>query len=161
MPWLVRPFRIPGIAARMALYGLPPGSLEIEIPEADLIRNPGLGRDLSAQLREVGVALSIDEFGKGISDLSFLRQLSVRQVRLSKAAVHDIAAEGNGSQLAKTLIDIGHNLELAVIGEAVETEAQVEFLRSHGCDQLQGQWFSEPLAADAARRMLDQRYHAQ
>jgi diguanylate cyclase (GGDEF)-like protein/PAS domain S-box-containing protein len=152
---------IPGLAARMARYGLPPGSLEIEIPEADLIRNPGLGRDLSAQLREVGVALSLDEFGKGISDLSFLRQLSVRQVKLSKAAVHDIAHEGNGSRLAKTLIDIGHNLELAVVGEAVETEAQVEFLRSHGCDQLQGQWFSEPLAPDAVRKMLDQRYHAQ
>ncbi len=152
---------IPGLAERMERYGLPPGSLEIDIPEADLIRNPGLGRDLSAQLREVGVALSLDEFGKGISDLSFLRQLSVRQVKLSKAAVHDIAGEGNGSQLAKTLIDIGHNLELAVVGEAVETEAQVEFLRSHGCDQLQGQWFSEPLAPEAVRKMLDQRYHAQ
>jgi len=151
---------IPGVAARMARYGLPPGSLEIEIPEADLIRNPGLGRDLSAQLREAGVALSIDEFGKGISDLSFLRQLSVRQVKLSKAAVHDIAGSGAGSRLAKTLIDIGHNLELAVVGEAVETEAQVEFLRSHGCDQLQGQWFSEPLPADQVRQMLDQRYHA-
>ncbi len=152
---------IPGIAARMARFGLPPGSLEIEIPEADLIRNPGLGRDLSAQLREVGVALSIDEFGRGISDLSFLRQLSVRQVKLSKAAVHDIAREGSGSKMAKTLIDISHNLEMAVVGEAVETEAQVEFLRQHGCDQLQGQWFSEPLAPDAVRKMLDQRYHAQ
>ncbi|MCC2956510.1 EAL domain-containing protein [Massilia sp. IC2-477] len=152
---------IPGIAARMQHYNLPPGSLEIEIPEADLIRNPGLGRDLSAQLRECGVALSLDEFGKGISDISFLRQLSVRQVKLSKAAVHDITREGSDNRLAKTLIDIGHNLELAVVGEAVETEAQVEFLRSHGCDQLQGQWFSEPLAPDAVREMLGQRYHAQ
>lgn len=151
---------IPGLAARMQRYGLPPGSLEIEIPEADLIRNPGLGRDLSAQLREVGVALSLDEFGKGISDLSFLRQLSVRQVKLSKAAVHAIATESGRKCLAKTLIDIGHNLDLAVVGEAVETEEQVEFLRSHGCDQLQGQWFSEPLPAEAVREMLDQRYHA-
>jgi diguanylate cyclase (GGDEF)-like protein/PAS domain S-box-containing protein len=151
---------IAGLSARMTRHGLPPGSLEIEIPEADLIRNPGLGRDLSSQLREAGVALSLDEFGKGISDLNFLQQLSVRQVKLSKAAVRDITRDGRGS-LAKTLIDIGHNLELAVVGEAVENEAQVEFLKSHGCDQLQGQWFSEPLAADAVHRMLDQRYHAQ
>lgn len=155
---------IPGLAERMGRYALPPGSLEIEIPEADLIRNPGLGRDLSAQLREVGVALSLDEFGKGISDLSFLRQLSVRQVKLSKAAVHEIAREGDGdgsgSRLAKTLIDIGHNLDLAVVGEAVETEAQVEFLRSHGCDQLQGQWFSEPLLPEAVRELLGQRHQA-
>ncbi|MFC0252778.1 sensor domain-containing protein [Massilia consociata] len=154
---------IAGLAVRMQRYGLPPGALEIEIPEADLIRNPGLGRDLSAQLAEVGVALSIDEFGKGISDLAFLQQLSVRQVKLSKAAVRDIAADGSsgrGSLLAKTLIDIGHNLDLAVVGEAVETEAQVAFLTSHGCDQLQGQWFSEPLQPDAVREMLDQRRQA-
>lgn len=150
---------IPGIAQRMSDFGLPPGSLEIEIPEADLIRNPALGRDLSAQLRDVGAMLSVDEFGRGISDLSFLQQLSVRQIKLSKAAVHGIAEHGRGSLLAKTLIDIGHNLDIAVIGEAVETEAQVEFLRAHGCDQLQGQWFSEPLSSDAARHMLAQRQH--
>ena len=151
-----RPGFIPGIAARMEQYGLPPGSLEIEIPEADLIRSPGIGRDLATQLREVGAVLSVDEFGRGISDIAFLQQLSVRQVKLSKAAVHGIAGQGAGSSLAKTLIDIGHNLDMSVVGEAVETEAQVEFLRLHGCDQLQGQWFSEPLAADAAQRMLAQ-----
>ena len=150
---------IPGIAQRMSDYGLPPGSLEIEIPEADLIRNPALGRELSAQLRDVGAMLSVDEFGRGISDLSFLQQLSVRQIKLSKAAVHGIGEHGRGSLLAKTLIDIGHNLDIPVIGEAVETEAQVEFLRAHGCDQLQGQWFSEPLLPEAARHMLEQRRH--
>jgi len=154
-----RPGFIPGIARRMADYGLLPGSLEIEIPEADLIRNPALGRDLSAQLRDVGAMLSVDEFGRGISDLSFLQQLSVRQIKLAKSAVHGIHENGSGNSLAKTLIDIGHNLDIAVIGEAVETEEQVEFLRAHGCDQLQGQWFSEPLSPDAARHMLAQRQH--
>jgi diguanylate cyclase (GGDEF)-like protein/PAS domain S-box-containing protein len=150
---------IGGLAQRMSDFGLPPGSLEIEIPEADLIRNPALGRDLSGQLRDVGAMLSVDEFGRGISDLAFLQQLSVRQIKLSKAAVHGISEHGRGSSLAKTLIDIGHNLDLAVIGEAVETEAQVEFLRAHGCDQLQGQWFSEPLSPDAATHLLAQRQH--
>ena len=155
-----RPDFIGGIAQRMRDYGLPPGSLEIEIPEADLIRNPGLGRELAVQLREVGAMLSIDQFGRGISDLAFLQQLSVRQVKLSRAAVHDIADHGRGGSLAKTLIDIGHNLDITVVGEAVETEAQVDFLRSHGCDQMQGQWFSEPLSAAAARDLLAQRQHA-
>lgn len=152
-----RPTFIAGIAERMSRYGLPPGTLEIEIPEADLIRNPGLGRDLAAQLRDVGAMLSIDQFGRGISDLNFLQQLSVRQVKLSKAAVHNIADHGRGGSLAKALIDIGRNLDITVVGEAVETEEQVEFLRSHGCDQMQGQWFCEPLSADAACRMLAQR----
>ncbi|TXG00004.1 sensor domain-containing protein [Massilia arenae] len=154
-----RPTFIAGIAERMSRYGLPPGTIEIEIPEADLIRNPGLGRDLAAQLRDVGAMLSIDQFGRGISDLNFLQQLSVRQVKLSKAAVHNIADHGRGGSLAKALIDIGRNLDITVVGEAVETEAQVEFLRNHGCDQMQGQWFSEPLSADAARHLLAQRQH--
>ncbi len=155
-----RPDFIGGIAQRLHERALPPGSLEIEIPEADLIRNPGLGRDLTAQLREVGAMLSIDQFGRGMSDLAFLQQLSVRQVKLSHVAVHDIADHGRGGSLAKTLIDIGHNLDITVVGEAVETEAQVDFLRSHGCDQMQGQWFSAPLSADAARDLLAQRQHA-
>jgi len=154
-----RPGFIAGIARRMEDHGLPHGSLEIEIPEADLLRNPGLGRDLATQLRDVGAMLSIDEFGRGISDISFLQQLSVRQLKLSKAAVHAIAGHGRGSSLAKALIDIGHNLDIAVVGEAVETEAQVDFLRANGCDQLQGQWFSAPLSADAARNLLAQRKH--
>ena len=156
-----RPDFIAGIARRLAEQGLPPGSLEIEIPEADLLRNPGLGRDLAGQLRDVGAMLSIDEFGRGISDISFLQQLSVRQLKLSKAAVHAIADHGHGSSLAKALIDLGHNLDIAVVGEAVETEAQVDFLREHGCDQLQGQWFSAPLSPDAAHALLaERRYDA-
>ncbi|WP_137175707.1 EAL domain-containing protein [Massilia sp. HP4] len=154
-----RPTFIAGLAERMSRYGLPPGTLEIEIPEADLIRNPGLGRDLAAQLRDVGAMLSIDQFGRGISDLNFLQQLSVRQVKLSKMAVHNIANHGRGGSLAKALIGIGRNLDITVVGEAVETEAQVEFLRNHGCDQMQGQWFSAPLSADAARHLLAQRQH--
>jgi len=154
-----RPTFIAGIAERMSRHGLPPGTIEIEIPEADLIRNPGLGRDLAAQLRDVGAMLSIDQFGRGISDLNFLQQLSVRQVKLSKAAVHNIADHGRGGSLAKALIDIGRNLDITVVGEAVETEVQVEFLRNHGCDQMQGQWFCEPLSADAAQNLLAQRQH--
>jgi len=155
-----RPDFIAGIARRMQEAGLPSGSLEIEIPEADLIRNPGLGRDLAVQLRAAGAMLSIDQFGQGISDLAFLQQLSVRQIKLSRKAVHDIAGHSQGGTLARTLIGIGHNLDITVVGEAVETDAQVDFLRSHGCDQLQGQWFSAPLSADAARDFLAQRQHA-
>ena len=155
-----RPDFIAGIARRIQEADLPSGSLEIEIPEADLIRNPGLGRDLAVQLRAAGAMLSIDQFGQGISDLAFLQQLSVRQVKLSRKAVHDIAEHGQGGMLARTLIDIGHNLDITVVGEAVETDAQVDFLRSHGCDQLQGQWLSAPLSAAAARDFLVQRQHA-
>jgi diguanylate cyclase (GGDEF)-like protein/PAS domain S-box-containing protein len=151
---------VAGVAARLARNGLQPASLEIEVREDALIRNPGLGRDIAGQLRELGLPLSVDEFGRGISDLGFLQELTVRQLKLAKAAVHGIANGGPGSRIAKTLIDIGHNLDMAVIGEAVETRAQMEFLKNHGCDQLQGSWFSEPLAAEAAQQMLRERQFA-
>lgn len=146
-----------GVAERLNRYGLAPDALEIEMREDALIRNPGLGRDVAAQLHSLGLPLTVDEFGHGISDLAFLQQLSVGHVKLAKAAVHAINHDGPGSLLAKTLIDIGHNLQMEVIGEAVETRSQMEFLKTHGCDQMQGLWFSQPLASEEACDMLRSR----
>ena len=155
---------VSGIAARLVQYGLAPDSLQIELREETLIRNPGQVRDLASQLRQLGLTLSVDEFGHGISDLGFLRELSVGQLKLAREAVHSIAADepdgGEGSTMARTLIDIGHNVKMPVIGEAVETRAQMEFLTSHGCDALQGMLFGEPMAPEAAREMVRDRMPA-
>jgi diguanylate cyclase (GGDEF)-like protein/PAS domain S-box-containing protein len=155
---------VSGIAARLAAYGLAPESLQIELREETLIRNPGQVRDLAHQLRQLGLTLSVDEFGHGMSDLGFLRELFVGQLKLSKQAVHSIATDesdgGEGSTMARTLIDIGHNLKMPVIGEAVETRAQMEFLTSHGCDALQGMLFGEPMAPEVARERVRDRMPA-
>lgn len=140
------------VSAILARHDLPPASLQLDLSIDGLLRNPGLGRDLARQLRELGVCMSVDEFGAGLCDLAYLQQLEAGQIKLSRATVHGI---GDGtSGLVKSLIDIGHNLNMEVVGEAVETAPQMDFLKSHGCDQLQGMWFSEPLGADAARQML-------
>ena len=154
---------VANIARRLAQHGLAPDSLQIELREEALIRNPGQVRDLAAQLRELGLTLSVDEFGHGMSDLGFLRELSVGQLKLSKQAVHAIAEDENareGSVMARTLIDIGHNLQMPVIGEAVETRSQMEFLTAHGCEGLQGVWLSEPMEAEAARELVRDRMPA-
>jgi EAL domain-containing protein (putative c-di-GMP-specific phosphodiesterase class I) len=151
---------ISGITERLERYGLPPGSLELELREETLIRNPSLGRDLASQLRSLGLSLSVDEFGEGISDLSFLQELSAGHVKLAKSAVHAISQNERASDITKALIDIGHNLKIPVAADAVETRAQMEFLRSNGCDEIQGMWFSEPLRAEDAERMLDERQMA-
>jgi EAL domain-containing protein (putative c-di-GMP-specific phosphodiesterase class I) len=140
------------LAAMLAHHGLPPESLQLDLPLDGLLRNPGLGRDLARQLRELGVCLSVDGFGAGLCDLGYLQQLEAGQVKLSRATVHGIDDGTRG--LVKSLIDIGHNLNMEVVGEAVETDPQVDFLKLHGCDQLQGLWFSEPLGAEAAQHML-------
>jgi EAL domain-containing protein (putative c-di-GMP-specific phosphodiesterase class I) len=141
-----------GLSELLARHALPPDSLQIDLPLDGLLRNPGLGRNLSQQLRDLGVRVSVDGFGAGLCDLGYLQQLQAGQLKLSRSTVHGIA-DGQ-SALVKSLIDIGHNLNMEVVGEAVETRPQVEFLKSHGCDQLQGIWFSEPLAAEAAQQML-------
>jgi diguanylate cyclase (GGDEF)-like protein/PAS domain S-box-containing protein len=152
---------ISGVDARLQRHGLAPRNLEVELREDALIRNPGLGRDVAAQLRALGISLTIDAFGQGISDLAFLQQLAGGHIKLSSAAVHAVdGREPSANRMAKTLIDIGHNLDMAVIGEAVETRAQLEFLKTNGCDEFQGMWFSEPLLADAACELLKTRQHA-
>ncbi|MEW6024930.1 MAG: EAL domain-containing protein [Pseudomonadota bacterium] len=147
---------VANIAQRLARYGLAPGSLQIELREEALVRNPGQVRDLAGQLRELGLSLSVDEFGHGMSDIGFLHELPVGQLKLSKQAVHAIA-DGDareGSIIARTLIDIGRNLKMPVIGDAVETRSQMEFLTAHGCEGLQGVWFSEPMGVEAARGLV-------
>jgi len=153
---------VPGIASRLAAYGLAPDSLQIELREEAVIRNPGQVRDLAGQLRELGLTLSIDEFGRGMSDLDFLRELSVGQLKLSRDAVHAIVDEldGEGGTMARTLIDIGHNLRMSVVGEAVETRVQRDFLTAHGCEVLQGMLLGEPVAAEAARELVRDRLPA-
>jgi diguanylate cyclase (GGDEF)-like protein/PAS domain S-box-containing protein len=140
------------LSAMLVRHALPAESLQLDLPIDGLLRNPGLGRDLARQLRTLGVCLSVDGFGAGLCDIAFLHQLEAGQLKLSRNTVHGIA-DGAGA-LVKSLIDIGHNLNMEVVGEAVETRPQVEFLKSHGCDQLQGIWFSEPIAAEAAQQML-------
>jgi diguanylate cyclase (GGDEF)-like protein len=149
---------VENLSAMLARHALPADSLQLDLPIDALLRNPGLGRDLSRQLRTLGIPLSVDGLGAGLCDLAFLQQLEAGQIKLSRSTVHGIT-DGTRA-LVKSLIDIGHNLNMEVVGEAVENGSQVEFLKSHGCDQLQGIWFSEPLAADAAQQMVKTRQPA-
>jgi diguanylate cyclase (GGDEF)-like protein/PAS domain S-box-containing protein len=151
---------VSGLGERLRRHAIAPCNLEIEVREDALIRNPGLGREIAAQLQRLGINLCVDEFGEGISDLGYLQQLHVAQVKLARSAVEGVADGGSTCRLAKTLIDVGHNLGIRVIGEAVETRAQMEFLKSNGCDQIQGWWFSEPLPPDEACELLKTRQFA-
>ena len=149
---------VESLSALLARHALPADSLQLDLSIDGLLRNPGLGRDLSRQLRTLGVSLSVDGFGAGQCDLAYLQQLEAGQIKLSHTSVQDI---GDGSSaLVKSLIDIGHNLNMEVVGEAVETGSQAAFLKSYGCDQMQGVWFSEPLAAEAAKELLRSRQPA-
>ncbi len=150
----VRPHYVEHVADVLAKFRLAPGNLDVEIREEGLVRNHLPGGEVLAQLRELGVQRSVDAFGNGLSDLNYLQKLPLSRVKLAKVAVHQISPETRTGPMAKSLIDIGHNMNLTVVAECVETRAQMEFLKNNNCDEMQGLYYKEPLSADAAEELL-------
>jgi diguanylate cyclase (GGDEF)-like protein/PAS domain S-box-containing protein len=142
------------MAETLARFGIAPGNLDVEVREEGLVTNHLRGAEVLGQLSELGVLRSVDAFGNGLSDLNYLQRLPLSHVKLAKVAVHQISAETRCGTMAKSLIDIGHNLNLTVIAECVETRAQMDYLKSNNCDEMQGIYFREPLSADAAEQLL-------
>jgi diguanylate cyclase (GGDEF)-like protein/PAS domain S-box-containing protein len=149
-----RPNYVAHVADVLSKYRLAPSSLDVEVREEALVRNHHLGADVLGQLSELGVLRSVDAFGNGLSDLNYLQKLPLSHVKLAKVAVHQISPETRRGAMAKSLIDIGHNMNLTVIAECVETRVQMEFLKSNLCDEMQGLYYKEPLSADAAEQLL-------
>jgi diguanylate cyclase (GGDEF)-like protein/PAS domain S-box-containing protein len=149
-----RPRYVQHVADVLARFQLAPSSLEVEVREEGLVRNHHLGAEVLGQLCELGVLRTVDAFGNGLSDLNYLQKLPLSHVKLAKVAVHQISAETRTGPIAKSLIDIGHNMNLTVVAECVETRAQMDFLKTNNCDEMQGLYFKEPLSADAAEGLL-------
>lgn len=142
------------IGAILSRSELAPASLEFELREEGLNKNHDLGREVMSQLCELGVARAVDAFGAGLSDLHYLQQLPLTHLKIAKTAIQQIGQDGRSGAVAKALIDVGHDLGLAVIAKGVETRAQMAFLQENRCDQLQGRVFSEPLPESALHGLL-------
>ena len=108
------------------------------------------------QIRELGVLTSMDDFGTGYSSLSYLQQLPLCTMKIDRAFIKDIDDEGNNAEIAKTIIDLSRNLGLHVIAEGIETRSQFEQLLMHGCDEIQGFYFSKPLTAAEFEALYEQ-----
>jgi EAL domain-containing protein (putative c-di-GMP-specific phosphodiesterase class I) len=134
--------------------GLPPRLLELELTESISMDDPGRTADLMRQLRELGTTLSIDDFGTGYSSLSYLKRLPVDKLKIDRSFVLDVHQSAESLAMVKAIIAMAHTLRLEVIAEGVETDEQLAALRSAGCDQIQGDYFSKPLDADACAGYL-------
>jgi diguanylate cyclase (GGDEF)-like protein len=134
--------------------GLPPHLLELELTESISMDDPTRTADLMRRLRDLGTTLSIDDFGTGYSSLSYLKRLPVDKLKVDRSFVLDIHQSADSLAMVKAIIAMAHTLRLAVIAEGVESDEQVAALRSAGCDQIQGDYFSKPLDADACADYL-------
>lgn len=128
--------------------GLPADQLELEITESVLMDVDSASQMLR-ELRSMGVRLSIDDFGTGFSSLSYLRRFAIHKLKIDQSFVHDLQAVNDTDAIVCSIIQLAHNLHLTVIAEGVETEQQWHLLRTMGCNEIQGYYFSRPLTAPA------------
>ena len=133
--------------------------LELELTESMVMHDAETVISTLHALRSFGVRISIDDFGTGYSSLSYLRRLPINTLKIDGSFVRDIHATGGPDDgiLAKAIISLGHSLRLIVVGEGVETQAQQEFLRINGCDEIQGFFFAKPLAPGDCEQYLADR----
>jgi diguanylate cyclase (GGDEF)-like protein/PAS domain S-box-containing protein len=134
--------------------GLAPQYLELELTESLLLTNADVMFSVLKDLKEMGLKLAIDDFGTGYSSLSYLKQFPVSKLKIDRSFVRDIAINPDDAAITAAIIGMAKNLNLKVIAEGVENEAQLSFLRAHQCDEIQGYYFSRPLLADKVADML-------
>ena len=142
------------IAGALHDSGLPPSALELEVTESLLMRDLSGAVDRMRELKAMGVSLSIDDFGTGYSSLSALKSFPIGTLKIDKSFVRDLAHDADDQAIALAVISLGHRLGLRVIAEGVETEEQRDFLRAHGCDEMQGYLFSPPVPPERIAEML-------
>ncbi|HET7201288.1 MAG TPA: EAL domain-containing protein [Burkholderiales bacterium] len=142
------------VARTIAESGLTPECLELEITESFLMHNPEHAADTLHKLKAMGITLSIDDFGTGYSSLAYLKRFPIDCVKIDRSFIKDIPNDSDDMAITKGVIALGHSLRLKVVAEGVETAEQREFLRSNGCDELQGYLFSKPLPAEDVTALL-------
>ncbi len=129
--------------------GVSPASLELELTESVLMANAEQTAAQLLALRELGVSLAIDDFGTGYSSLAYLKRLPITTIKIDKAFIGDLTHDPEDAAITSTVITMAHSLGLNVVAEGVETEAQMQFLARHRCNEIQGFWLSRPLEAHA------------
>jgi EAL domain-containing protein (putative c-di-GMP-specific phosphodiesterase class I) len=148
------------VAGVLAMSGLEPDALYLEVTETVLAAEEQI-TDILQPLMDMGVRSSLDDFGTGHSSLSRLRQLSLDRVKIDRSFVAEIAeVDSEGAPLLVSIVGLAHSIGLRVVAEGVETRQQADFLAAHGCDELQGYYFSRPVSsADLQAKYLSSGAH--
>ena len=142
------------VAALLEEYQLDPESLDLEVTETMLMADADGALAVMNELRGMGVGLSIDDFGMGYSSLGYLKRFPIRTLKIDRTFVRDVVEDPEDAGIVRAIIALASTLQLQVVAEGVETEAQQDFLLSEGCGGAQGYLYSPPLPADEAANFL-------
>jgi diguanylate cyclase (GGDEF)-like protein len=148
---------LPGaVADLLELWQVPAAWLEVEITESALFGQPGVARDVLLRLEAMGVQAALDDFGTGYSSLGYLKQFPVRELKIDRSFIADMARAARDRAIVGSTIALGHSLDLVVVAEGVEDRATLELLRELGCDLVQGFEVARPMpAADLIEWIAD------
>jgi len=138
----------------MRSHEISPTSLELEITETTLMENPVRTIKLLDELYALGLHLAIDDFGTGYSSLSALQQFPISTLKIDKSFVRDVAVNADDATIVGTIIHMGRSLKMDVVAEGVETEDQLNFLRTQDCTYVQGLLFGDPMSSDNYLELL-------
>ncbi len=136
-----------------------PKLLELELTESTLMTHAEGTIAVLRRLKALGIRISIDDFGTGYSSLAYLKRFPIDTLKIDLAFIRDVTTDADDAAITVAIISMAHSLKLKVIAEGVETKEQLEFLRTHGCDEIQGYYLSRPLPAIELAR-LHQETHA-
>lgn len=142
------------IAECLAETGLDPRFLELEVTESMVMHDVTRVESVLNELKQMGISLAMDDFGTGYSSLGYLRRFPFDKLKIDHSFVRDITSAPNSAAIAKAIVAMAHSLHLRVIAEGVETQAQMNYLHSQGCDEIQGYYFSRPVPAAELERLL-------
>ena len=131
-----------------------PSCLELEITETTVMHNGERAVALLGELREMGIRIAVDDFGTGYSSLAYLKRFPINTVKIDRSFVSDVPHDAGATAITQAILALARSLGLNVTAEGVETAEQVSFLREHGCNELQGYYFSRPLPVTEATAFL-------
>ncbi len=134
--------------------GISPALLEFELTESSLMLNTEHTISTLHSLRELGIRISIDDFGTGFSSLAYLRRFPIDRLKIDIAFVREITTNPDDAAIAIAIIQLAHSLKLDVVAEGVESESQLAYLKRHQCDYYQGYYFSRPLTLENLETFL-------
>ncbi len=145
------------IASVLQETGLAPEYFQLELTESLVMTDVERGIGVLRELKALGVTLAVDDFGTGYSSLSYLKRLPIDILKIDRSFVSDITESPDDAVIVKSIISLAHSLRLRVVAEGVETAEQLAFLQLNGCDEIQGYYFSRPVADAEFSRLLQQK----